>query len=270
LAKLALQIESLTSDDLGAVVNLQPEGWSDILPSIQFYCNSDFCFPLKATLDNKLVGIGTAITHGYTAWLAHIIVDKGYRNSGIGTAITQALINFVQRTPCQSILLIATALGEPVYKKAGFETETEYLFFEKETFQTEAPTNLVTSFEKKYESNLFELDCSVSGEDRRRLFADHLVNAQLFIEDRILKGFYLPTLGDGLIIADTPEAGLELMKMRSAVHQKFCFPIENQRAINYLNQQGFREFRRASRMILGKGFSWKPSKIYSRIGGNLG
>jgi len=260
----------LTTRDLVAVVHLQPEGWPDILASIQYYCASDFCFPFKAILNGTLAGIGTAIVHGRTAWLAHIIVHKEYRNSGIGTTLTRSLIDFIRGTPCQTILLIATALGEPVYKKAGFEMETEYLFFESGTFLQQEPVNEITRFKKKYKNALLELDHSVSGEDRKKLLENHLINAFLFVENNSLKGFYIPTLGDGLIISDTQEAGLELMKVRFTLHQKFCFPLPNQHGINFLISQGFIEYRRASRMILGKRFPWNATKIYNRIGGNLG
>jgi len=44
----------------------------------------------------------------------------------------------------------------------------------------------------------------------------------------------------------------------------------NENALNFLSQNGYTEYRRASRMILGEKVSWDGSKIYSRIGGNLG
>ena len=264
-----LRIESLTSKDIDNIPHIQPDDWPDILPSIQYYCISDFCFPLKATLDGTLAAIGTAIIHGKTAWLAHIIVNKGFRNSGIGTAITQSLIDLINRMPCQSILLIATALGEPVYKKLGFETQAEYLFLENGAFGDETFTKPIL-FEKKYENAVLKLDREVCGEDRNRLLHDHLALAHLYIENNTLKGFYIPTLGEGLIIADTTHAGFELMKTRCAAHKKFCLPINNQDGINFLINRGFKELRKGSRMILGKRFSWDGSKIYSRIGGNLG
>lgn len=265
-----LQIERLTAKDLKDVFHLQPEDWPDILPSIQYYCKSDFCFPLKAIRDNQLVGMGTAIIHGHTAWLAHIIVHKEYRNSGIGRAITQALIGLIHRTPCQSMLLIATALGEPVYKKVGFETEAEYLFFENGVLYNGEISKRIIRFEKKYKNELLKLDGSVSGEDRSKLLQEHMVNAHMFIENNAVKGFYLPTLGEGLIIADTNDAGQELMKMRFTENKKFCIPANNQHGINFLHTHGFKEYRKASRMILGKRLSWSGDKIYSRIGGNLG
>ncbi len=265
-----LEIESFTSYDLDAIAGLQPDGWPDIFPSIEYYCKSDFCFPLKASLEGKVVGIGTAIIHGYTAWLAHIIVSPNHRNAGIGSAITKALIDLCHRNSCRTLLLIATALGEPVYKKFGFEVETSYLFFDHGNSLSPQASPEVSTFQKQYEQALFQLDHSVSGEDRKKLLYEHLDHALLFIENNLLRGFYMPTLGDGLIIADSPAAGLPLMKLRASSTKKFCVPMLNENALNFLGQHGFTEYRRASRMILGEKVVWDGSKIYSRIGGNLG
>jgi GNAT superfamily N-acetyltransferase len=264
------EIESFTSYDLDAVAVLQPEGWPDIFPSIEFYCKSDFCFPLKATLAGKVVGMGTVIIHGNTGWLAHIIVSPNHRNAGIGSAITKALIDVSQRNSCRSLLLIATTLGEPVYKKFGFEVETKYLFFDHGVLQSPRISPEISAFQRPHEEDLFQLDRVVSGEDRQKLLRGHLDNTLVFIDHNLLKGFYMPTLGEGLIIADSPATGLALMKLRMASTSKFCIPMLNENAVNFLLKNGFTEYRRASRMILGEKVKWDGSKIYSRIGGNLG
>jgi len=264
------EIESFTSYDLHAVAGLQPDGWSDIFPSIEFYCKSDFCFPLKASLEGKVVGIGTAIIHRYTAWLAHIIVSPNHRNAGLGSAITKALIELCQKHSCRTLLLIATSLGEPVYKKFGFEVETKYLFFDHGVSPTGEVSPEIFAFQKGHEDALFELDRVVSGEDRKKLLREHLNNTLVYVENNLLKGFYMPTLGDGLIIAESPAAGLALMKLRAASTKKFCVPILNENALNFLSQHGFVEYRQSSRMILGEKVIWHGSMVYSRIGGNLG
>ena len=267
----SLRIESFSSKDLEAVALLQPEGWPDILPSVQYYCASDFCFPLKATLDGIIVGIGTAIIHGSTAWLAHIIVHKDYRNEGLGTTITKALIDVIHKTPCRTILLIATALGEPVYKKVGFEVQTQYIFFDQGLLPLPSDSvKEIVTFHKRYEKALLNLDRLVSGEDRSKLLNDYVASSTLFIENNDIKGFYIPTLGEGLIVAETREAGLELMKIKSSTHTNFCLPCDNEDGIEFLTNSGYKENRKASRMILGDKLSWDGRKIYSRIGGNLG
>lgn len=80
----------------------------------------------------------------------------------------------------------------------------------------------------------------------------------------------MPTLGEGLILAKNRNAGLELMKLRAATSKKFCIPIENTDGLEILKDFGCPEIRTASRMIYGKKISWDGSKIYNRIGGNLG
>ena len=87
------------------------------------------CFPFKASIENKIVGIGTTILHHETAWLAHIIVHPEYRNRGIGKMITQALVDHSYSKGRKTIYLIATELGLPVYRRLGFESETEYTIF---------------------------------------------------------------------------------------------------------------------------------------------
>jgi GNAT superfamily N-acetyltransferase len=264
-----LEIAPFTVQDLEIIPGLQPEGWPDIFPSIEYYCKSNFCFPLKASLSEKVVGIGTVIVHGDTAWLAHIIVNPDHRNAGIGAAITKALIEMSYKHSCRTLLLIATALGEPVYKKFGFEVDTKYLFFDHGMLvPQESPE--ISAFQRQYEKALFQLDRSVSGEDRRKLLSEHLSHTQVIIEQNLLTGFYMPTLGEGLIIAESPTAGLTLMKLRVTSTKKFCLPILNEHGIDFLNKNGFGEYRRASRMILGENLQWHGSKIYSRIGGNLG
>ena len=78
-------------------------------------------------------------------WLAHINVQPGNRNHGLGKLITQFLVDEAQAKNCDTIYLIATDLCEPVYKKVGFETETDYLFL-KILNQTIVGRNLKTLY----------------------------------------------------------------------------------------------------------------------------
>jgi GNAT superfamily N-acetyltransferase len=265
------KIHPLTSGDLPLIEQIQPDGWPDILPSIKFYCSSKFCFPVKATVNGILAGIGTAIIFGDTAWLGHIIVHKDYRNNGIGTSVTQSLIDLIGKTSCRTVLLIATSLGEPIYKKAGFEVQSQYLFLNDGDLHSAANgAGNIILFEKNYEEALFKLDQEVSGENRKNLFADHWANIYLYIENKVLKGFFISTLGEGLIVAESNEAGIALMCKKYSVNKMFCLPDENEAGINFLTSNGYKEYRKASRMILGNKILWDGSKIYSRIGGNMG
>lgn len=266
-----MNIEIFTHADLSSLPLLQPPDWGDISIPLHFYCDSDFCFPIKVIKDNKMVGIGAAIIHGGVAWLGHIIVSPHYRNRGIGKIITQTLVDNCQSKNCETIYLIATDLGAPVYERIGFTTETNYLFFKDiapGTFVSN--TKNIVPFEEKRKEAIIDLDKKVSGEDRFLHLQEHIANSFLFIEADKLEGFYLPSFVEGHIIATTSTAGIELMKLRLMNHNHVVLPEDNLIAIDFLHQHNLRESKQAKRMILGKKRSWQPSCIYNRVAGNIG
>jgi len=261
----------LTHADVNQITDLLPPGWDTALPSISFYTTSDFCFPMKLTRENKVIGTGTAIIHNDVAWLAHIIVHPDHRNQGIGQMITKALIEIANMKCCTTIYLLATELGEPVYSKLGFEPETEYLLFKGEV-QTDIYliSKHIAACTPDFKKQISLLDRQVSGEDRMFHLEPHLVSGFVYLEENKVIGYYLPGLGDGLIIASTITAGQELMRMRLMTKDFAVFPIDNVFATEFVQHAHFKEIRRQKRMRLGMKRQWEPSMIYNRIGGNLG
>jgi hypothetical protein len=71
-----MKFEPITIRDLDKIKLLQPADWNDIIPKIEFYIRSPFCFPVKAIVDNHIAGIGAAILYDTTAWLAPIMDGK--------------------------------------------------------------------------------------------------------------------------------------------------------------------------------------------------
>lgn len=266
-----MEIQPFIHTDLSHIPALIPPGWDTAIPAIHFYTTSAFCFPFKAMVGNKLAGTGTAIIHHDVAWLAHIIVHPDFRNQGIGRQITQYLVEFVHAKGLETIYLLATELGEPVYSKLGFEPETEYLFFKGEMapdpgFNDEC----IVPYSIAYEKQISNLDGHVSGEDRMFHLRQHLSNGLVYQQDSNVEGYYLPTLGDGLIIATTSAAGHALMTMRLTTKDFAVFPMDNIHAVTFFQQRSFSEIRRQKRMRLGTKRDWQPAHIYNRIGGNLG
>lgn len=266
-----MTLEPIAFNDLDEIQNLQPTDWGDIIPDIEFYIKSTFCNPIKATIDNKIAGIGTVIIFDNTSWIAHIIVDSNYRNKGIGSRIVNELLRKIKEDSIDTCSLIATDLGKPVYLKAGFRIETEYTYLKREKPWIECPVSKnVIRFEEKYRAAIYELDKVISGENREMLLKDFLDNSLLYIENENVVGYYLPDLKEGLIFADTNEAGLELMKLKYSTVDKAVIPAENISGLEFLKQKGFVETSKGTRMVFGKELNWHPSKMYSRIGGNFG
>lgn len=266
-----MDIQNLEHIDINFISDFLPIGWEGVIPTIDSYTNSNFCFPIKVCIDKKIVGIGTTIIHNKTAWLAHIIVHPDYRNQSIGKVITQTLVDTSYSKDCETIYLLATELGEPVYKKIGFEMETEYIVFKSEgTNGTFMNSDNIVAINSGFKKQVSELDRQVSGEDRILLLEQNLSDGFLYLQDNEVQGFYLPNLGDGLIIATTNSVGQELMKLRLKSKGFASFPIDNLSAIEFMHQNNFNQVRTQKRMRLGKKRNWQPKNIYNRIGGNLG
>ncbi len=262
-------LQPFTLADVPVLQDLQPEGWDNLTPIFNYYLRSDFCYPLKIVIDNKVIGTGVSIIHDDVAWLAHIIVHKDHRNKGVGQQITQHLINSIP-THCKTIYLIATDMGEPVYKKLGFIAEADYAFLNKGSFGTFTSSDNVTPFEAKHEAEILAIDKAASGENRAMHFSGHLQDSFVYVVNDKVEGYYLPAFGNGLIVAINPTAGIEMMKLRSKKSDTFILPKDNKAAVDCLVKNNYNLFRIAKRMRLGAEIPWQPKNIYNRVSGQIG
>jgi ribosomal protein S18 acetylase RimI-like enzyme len=266
-----MRVETLVQNDVKLLGELQPEGWGDIMLNFDFYTKYSFCFPIKTVIENKIAGIGATIVHDDVAWLGHIIVHPDYRNRGIGKLITENLVEIGKANKCATIYLVATDLGAPVYEKVGFEMEAGYFFFKDIKLKNETVISKnVQPFHEMFREQIAVTDKIASGENRMMHVEDHLQNGFIYSNNDKIGGYYLPTFGEGLIIANNPIAGIELLKFHLQKNEKVTFPKENTAAIDFLYKNGFKEFRIAKRMRLGKKRPLHLENIYNRVGGNVG
>ena len=267
-----MQFEKLTPKDIAQIARLQPDGWSDIGAEFQFFLSNSFCNPIKLVVDNEIAGIGNSVTFKNTAWLAHIIVDSRYRNKGYGFQIVEHLMDDLNSKSIESISLIASPFGEPVYKKFGFRTVSEYNYLErKETWINKEISDRILPYESKFYADIIRLDKKISGEEREPLLKKYVEDSFVYLENEEVKGFFIPTLGEGLIFASTIEAGIALMNLKYAKVNTAVIPSTNQIGLAFLEQNGFSESEtKGKKMILGKKIDWKPENIFSRISGDYG
>lgn len=265
-----MKIDLLNPSDVPRLDALQPDGWTPIIPYYEFYTRTPYCRPLKYVVDGQIAGVGSSIEHHGTAWLAHIIVRHDFRRQGIGRAITTMLMNdLLTKHHIASIHLVATPMGEPLYRQLGFRRVSEYVFLKGGKTTSDPETTLETYHPCFREAGL-TMDREATSEDRRELLEPHWMNACFTMSDGELTGFYMPGLGEGFILATTPEAGLALLRRKHSSGAPGVIPEENRHAIGSLEANGFVEYRRGVRMAYGQPLCWHPERIYGRIGGNLG
>lgn len=136
------------------------------------------------------------------AWLAHIITLSNYRKKGFGTCITKRLIEISEENNCSTIYLIASDLGRKLYEKLGFKDETKYLFFKKKDFSQLKLSKNINSYKESFKNQIFKLDNKISSENRETHLKKFLKNSFVYCEKNIIKGFYAPSFGEGIILAN--------------------------------------------------------------------
>jgi GNAT superfamily N-acetyltransferase len=265
-----VKIEPFTSADIAHLPPLQPEGWLPVGPYYEFYVKASFCHPVKCLVDGRVVGIGCAIRHRSTGWLAHIIVAPDYRRQGIGTLITKWLMDFlINEFQFKTIHLAATPMGEPLYRQLGFRRISDYVFMRDGRLKDESHVQTV-SFSRDLRDAALAMDMAASFEDRSQLLEPHWSEGRFVMNNGVLEGYYLPTLGEGYIVATRPEVGLSLMQLKHRNGGVAVVPEQNNVAMRHLKENGYIEYRRGTRMIYGEPLPWRPEMIFGRIGGNLG
>ncbi len=267
-----LEIRKVRKDEIPIIKELTPPEWNSDLGKVyhQHY-DRDYFYPFVATINEEIVGTGLASINDNATWLGNIIVRESHRNTGIGNAITNHLIEFSKMKGIDTILLFATELGLPVYRKIGFQYDSSYLFFRSDQdLKIDSLSKHIYPIIRSDYDKIFELDYRATGERRVKLLTHDLKTGFKFQSDQI-EGYYLPDFGKGLIVADSEIAGTELLKFRLSLdHSPVCIPETNTAGIDLFNLLGLYQYLRAPRLFFNKNVSWNPQKIYARGCGYLG
>jgi len=270
---MTARILPLQLTDLEQIPHFQPPGWNDVAALFELHFGQDYFYPIKAVLYDKIVGIGELMLTADTAWLGNIIVHPEFRGRGIGTLLTQHLMEAANAREKPLQLLLATVEGAPLYEKLGFQIEGTYHFFKKEaSIQPLADLSPhIFKFEEKFAKTIFTLDAQATGEDRSAVLRRFLETAFLYLKEQQPEGFYLPKLGDGLVVAANAIAGTSLLRFREMQGKFFItVPIQNETALEFIQENGYHFYRKAILMRFGEMKHWRPEMIYSRVGGYLG
>jgi GNAT superfamily N-acetyltransferase len=265
-------IRKIRKDELSLVRDLPPPEWRIDLEKVynQHYNQENF-YPVVTIIDSEITGTGMAVVNENATWLGTIIVRENYRNRGIGNAITNHLINYSKSKGVDTIILAASESGFPVYRKIGFVSDINYLFFRTDTpVKTDQVGNTISEITENDHQWILELDFAISGERREKLLTRFLKTGFKY-KDENSTGYYLPDFGSGLIIADSEISGLELLRFRlSFDNSPVCIPETNKAAIDYLMSIGYYQYFKTPRMFLNKNVNWQSENVYSRGCGYLG
>ncbi len=110
-------------DDLEFAANLtQKEGWhSETIRELTtfFSFNSQGCF--IARNNHEKIGICIATAYNNSGFIGELIVDKPFRNQGVGKALMETCISFLSAQNIEAVFLDGVQNAVPLYQNLGFE-----------------------------------------------------------------------------------------------------------------------------------------------------
>ena len=164
-----IHIRRMTAADIPLGMRLKEQaGWNQTEADwLRFLdLEPDGCF--VAEWNGEPVATTTTCILGDVAWVAMVLVDARLRRHGIGTALMQQALRFLDERNVRSIRLDATPVGRPVYEKLGFVPD-----YQLARFDGILPERGLSVEAKPLEAQALEamiaLDGEVTGANRHKL-----------------------------------------------------------------------------------------------------
>src|SRR6185295_4451302 len=121
----AIDIRLLFASDIPAAMRLkEAAGWNQTEADWRrlLSLEPNGCF--AAVKEGRLVGTTTTTTYGSElAWIGMVLVDPQERRQGIATQLMKVALDYL-KDKVATVKLDATAQGQPVYEKLGFQFES--------------------------------------------------------------------------------------------------------------------------------------------------
>lgn len=266
-------------------------GWGDRRQFLTFCVEQSRFVPLVAEVDGRIVGTGVATVNGPVGWVGMIFVDEGLRGRGIGTTLTQAVIDELDRAGCVSLALLASPFGRPIYERLGFHAELDYRLLavsglgEKRAraaagdpagepaaarLRPYAPADLPA---------ILAIDAAATGEDRAHLLracANPTTGIVALGPDGGVVGFEVQApWGTHPIVAPELVDGIRLLEDRrtrtaAGADVRTALPDANRAGFTTLQNLGWRHERELVRMVRGTPIRWQPSAIWGQFNFAIG
>ena len=123
-------IRPINIQEASLLKDFPPENWYfNFQQFIETHYGQKYFYACVAVEDDRIIGSGTAVINGKSAWLSNIIVIPEFQRQGVGTAVTRHLKEYLIKQDCRTLLLIATAEGRRVYNAEGFKPLGDYYYF---------------------------------------------------------------------------------------------------------------------------------------------
>ena len=147
----------------------QQAGWNQVEQDWRRFLDLEPAGCFIAESDGRAAGTVTTCTFGDVAWVAMMLVEPDLRGRGIGTALLQHALAYLEHQGVTSVRLDATPLGRPLYEKLGFEPQFTLTRYDGVLAPVGGPVAEVELVPEDVLPEVLQLDRQITGTDREKL-----------------------------------------------------------------------------------------------------
>jgi predicted N-acetyltransferase YhbS len=213
---------------------------------------------LVAERGGEIIGTAASVGFGPTGWIGGVAVAPQARGEGLGTALTEAAIAALG--PRETLLLLASPAGRPIYERLGFEAEGDYRVWMTRADATGGDEGAFRALTAADRDAVLALDERATGE-RRELAIDAGLAGAIATPDlsAVLLNPPWPALP---ILAADPDAAAALLRARVAPGVRLSVPEQNTAAVAVIEALDVDEREPVTRMRRGPAPAWRPQEIW--------
>ncbi len=249
--------------------SIRREGWGHARRDVErcWSLEPDGCFVAES--DGRLVGHVFSVLFGEIGWIGLLIVNPEKRGIGVGAALMEAAINYLEDRGARTIKLEAVAEAVPLYRRLGFVDAFDSLRFRGIPQQDGEMPRRIETVSVMYEADIDEIaefDAQYFGSNRlavlKSLRCDFPQYCFYTKENQRTKGYIMArkTL-NGLwlgpwMCADFQVAEFLFINLLEAIEEdgkdlRLGFPAVNTNAIKLVQKHGFHLVGKSIHMIRG-------------------
>lgn len=251
--------------DVVAVVTRS--GLSSGQPAALEHCRTGpGCRLVVACQHDRVTGVSYAVSFGPTGWIGNVAVDPDARGRGVGTAVSEAAMDWLRQAGVTTMLLTATDLGRPIYERLGFADDGVTYGIWKRDRQPRPAADGEARVGPGRIADALRQDVEATGEDRGSFLSTFAARVRTpGGQEGAGYRIALPW-GRGPVIASGPDSARALVTdmLRAGPDQTLSFPKSNTGATELAASLGFRLTRRCTRMRLGPPVvGFRPERIFN-------
>ena len=267
-----IDIRILSEEDLPFAIRLTDTmGWNLSEEDFRFMIDLEPSGCFIALVNGEPVGLATAIAFGEVGWIGNVIVEKNYRNHGVGSRLVGHAVNYLDGRSVKTVGIYAYEHAVPFYRRLGFSSDSDFIVLEGKGISRQSASSTRRAEERDL-SSILALDSFCFGGSRERLLrrwfsGNSNLSCVAYGDDR-LSGFVfarrypeMVEVGPLVCAPDSVDVADDLLHtvlgQLEGLEIHLCVTEKAEEVLSVLKRLDFAERFRVARMFWGRAFMEK-------------